>query len=76
MLGTVLLAGWLAGCGGQQYSYRSGREIPPGPGLFTGAEGAVVIGIGDAPAEREGERKPAEGLPPARPPAGGYAPAE
>ena len=33
----------LAGCGGQPAPYHSGNEIPQGPGLLTGAEGAWVV---------------------------------
>ena len=33
----------LAGCGGQPVPYHSGNEIPQGPGLLTGKEGAWVV---------------------------------
>lgn len=63
----------LAGCGGQAFDYRSEREIPPGPGLFTGEAGALTIGLGGRSDESRNAAGPAEGLPPAQRPAGGYA---
>ncbi len=46
LLGLVALVS-LAGCaGGQPFDYTPVDEIPPGPGLFTGADGAFVITVG------------------------------
>lgn len=33
----------LSACGGSEFVATPASEIPPGPGLFTGAEGEVVI---------------------------------
>jgi hypothetical protein len=33
----------LAGCASEPVTYHSGNEIPPGPGLLTGPEGAFVL---------------------------------
>jgi hypothetical protein len=33
----------LAGCAAEPVPYHSGNEIPRGPGLLTGAEGAFVL---------------------------------
>ena len=41
---AALLAGIaLAGCAAEPVPYHSGIEIPRGPGLLTGAEGAFVL---------------------------------
>jgi len=40
----VLVLG-LAGCGGTEFAAPEIDEIPPGPGLFTGEDGALVIGL-------------------------------
>ncbi len=48
-LGPIALAAVasLAGCvGGQPFDYTPVDEIPPGPGLFSGADGAFTIGFG------------------------------
>lgn len=42
----------LAGCGAMPMDYHPGNEIPPGPGLLTGEQGAIVVHIGD-PEERK-----------------------
>ena len=69
---ALLLA--LAGCiGGTEFSYRSAREIPEGPGLFTGERGAFVIGVGDPPTAAR-QSRPQVGLPADRPPTGRYEP--
>ena len=73
LLLALALAVPLAGCGGQAFDYRSEREIPPGPGLFTGEAGALTIGLGGRSDESRNAAGPAQGLPPAPPPAGGYA---
>jgi hypothetical protein len=46
----------LAGCSAQPAPYHSGNEIPQGPGLLSGAEGAFVL--------RTGEDKPRESAAP------------
>jgi hypothetical protein len=33
----------LAGCAAEPVAYHSQNEIPPGPGLFTGPQGAFVL---------------------------------
>jgi hypothetical protein len=43
----VLLCLLLAGCGAQPVPYHSGNEIPNGPGLLSGAEGAFVLSAED-----------------------------
>ena len=70
LIPALALAGFLAGCGGTDYEYRSAREIPPGRGLFTGAQGALTIGLGGGEAAEGRPPAPREGLPAARPPAG------
>jgi hypothetical protein len=55
----LLLA--LSGCGMQSFELQRSQEIPPGPGLLTGPEGAFVI---------SGPRRPAS-----PPPASGGEPA-
>ena len=46
----------VAGCAAEPVAYHSGNEIPQGPGLLTGAEGAFVL--------RAGEDKPRESAAP------------
>lgn len=45
MRSMVALTGLLilAACGGQEFTAPVSSEIPPGPGLFTGDDGALVI---------------------------------
>jgi hypothetical protein len=43
----ALIASSIVACAGQPFEYRSSREIPEGPGMFTGAAGAVVLTIGE-----------------------------
>lgn len=43
----ALLGLLLAGCAAQPVPYHSGNEIPPGPGLLSGAEGAFVLRTGE-----------------------------
>ncbi len=69
---ALLLGASVAACGGRDFVYRSEREIPPGPGLFTGEAGTLTVGLGGTAAERRTGDGPAEGLPAARPPTGGY----
>ena len=42
----------LAGCGAVPFDYHPATEMAPGPGMFTGERGAIVIKIG-APEERK-----------------------
>lgn len=37
------LAAALAGCAAAPFEYRSSLEIPEGPGLFSGEDGAFVL---------------------------------
>jgi hypothetical protein len=45
-LPLALLGVALAGCTAAPAEYRSAREIPPGPGMFSGPEGAFVFRSG------------------------------
>jgi hypothetical protein len=38
---------FMAGCASEPVPYHSGNEIPRGPGLLTGAEGAFVLNAED-----------------------------
>jgi hypothetical protein len=50
-LGLALAAAALTGCGAAPFEYHSQREIPRGPGMFSGEEGAFVFRApGAAPA--------------------------
>lgn len=40
---AIILLG-LSACSGRYFEYHSAREIPEGPGVFTGEEGAVILG--------------------------------
>ncbi len=40
---VALLAATLAGCASQPLEYRSQLEIPEGPGMFSGEDGAFVF---------------------------------
>lgn len=42
------LAAALAGCGATPFDYHSPGEIPRGPGLLSGEEGAFVLTLGKA----------------------------
>ena len=42
------LAAALAGCGAVPFDYHSPGEIPQGPGLLSGEEGAFVLKVGKA----------------------------
>lgn len=46
------LAAALAGCGATPFDYHSPGEIPRGPGLLSGEEGAFVLTLGKAEFER------------------------
>ena len=51
----------LAGCAAEPVPYHSGNEIPRGPGLLTGVEGAFVLRTGDtAPRESAAPRNAEE----------------
>ncbi len=39
----ALLGAALAGCAAAPFGYHSQREIPEGPGMFSGEEGAFVF---------------------------------
>lgn len=39
----ALLGAALAGCAAAPFEYHSQREIPEGPGMFSGEEGAFVF---------------------------------
>jgi hypothetical protein len=43
----ALLCLLVAGCAAQPVPYHSGNEIPPGPGLLSGADGAFVLSAED-----------------------------
>jgi hypothetical protein len=50
-LSFTLAAAALAGCGAVPFAYHSQREIPRGPGMFSGEQGAFVFRTpGAAPA--------------------------
>ena len=40
---STLLATALVGCGGKAFDYHPQNEIPKGPGLFSGEDGAFVL---------------------------------
>ena len=44
VLSLALLGAALAGCGAPPFEYHSQREIPKGPGLFSGEEGVFALG--------------------------------
>jgi hypothetical protein len=56
---TLLLAALLAGCGATPFEYHPASEIPQGPGMFSGEEGAFII---------SSDKKPATAASPARAP--------
>lgn len=46
-LALVILAGALAGCGAAKpVPYHSAQEIPQGPGMFSGEDGAFIFRVG------------------------------
>jgi len=47
-LGLLALCAALGGCGAAPLDYHPAGEIRPGPGLFTGKEGAFVFRPGQA----------------------------
>lgn len=50
-LSLAVLGAALAGCGAAPFEYRSQREIPEGPGMFSGEKGAFVFGAGGSAKE-------------------------
>lgn len=48
----------LSGCGGEQWTYQTDRELKPGPGLFSGKDGEFNL-LGKPQAIEE-EKKKAE----------------
>jgi hypothetical protein len=50
----------LAACAAEPVAYHSGNEIPQGPGLLTGPEGAFVLRTGDAAARESAAPRNAE----------------
>lgn len=50
----------LACCGGQPFEYTAADEIPPGPGIFSGSDGAFTIGFGGTVDAESPEAKPQE----------------
>jgi hypothetical protein len=50
----------LAGCAAEPVPYHSGNEIPRGPGLLTGAEGAFVLRTYAGAKPPEASTKPPE----------------
>ena len=58
VLSLALLGAALAGCGAAPFESHSQREIPKGPGLFSGEEGVFAFRSGDtARSSDEEERK-------------------
>lgn len=43
----LLICSVVAGCAAEPVPYHSGNEIPRGPGLLTGPEGAFVLNADD-----------------------------
>lgn len=43
LLVTLAAAGLLAGCAAQPADYRSARETPEGPGMFSGEDGRLLL---------------------------------
>ena len=67
----------LAGCGGKSFDYVDQKEIPPGPGVFTGEKGEWTVYDSDAkqdkaaaePVSDNKQVEAAEGAGPKEPPA-------
>ena len=51
-----VLAAFLAGCGAAPLDYHSPGEIPRGPGMLSGEQGAIVMRAGEADERRDFER--------------------
>lgn len=56
-LTLALAAAALAGCSASPFDYHSQREIPPGPGMFSGEQGAFVWRREGAAAEAQEQRE-------------------
>ena len=52
-LAAALLPVLIAGCGAVPFDYHPGTEIPRGPGMLTGEDGAVIVRVGEGPEERK-----------------------
>jgi hypothetical protein len=52
---TAVSALLAVGCSGQPFEYHSQNEIPEGPGIFSGKDGAFTLGGGDAQSEPDAE---------------------
>jgi hypothetical protein len=46
----------LSGCGGEQWTYQTDRELKPGPGIFSGQDGEFNL-IGGQEKEEEGNKE-------------------
>ena len=43
LFASLLTVAMVVGCGGKHFDYRSGKDIPEGPGLFSGDEGGFTF---------------------------------
>jgi len=59
VLSLALLGAALAGCGAAPFEYHSQREIPKGPGLFSGEEGVFAFRSGNTarPSDERSEQR-------------------
>ena len=55
-LAPLVLAAALAGCGAAPFEYHPQSEIPRGPGMLSGEEGALVLRAGERDERRDFER--------------------
>jgi hypothetical protein len=62
-LPCVLLTVVLAGCAAERFEYHPATEIPEGPGMFTGKEGAVVLYRSDGTESSPAPARKAKGVP-------------
>ncbi|MGQ0547079.1 MAG: hypothetical protein ACT4P3_17390 [Betaproteobacteria bacterium] len=53
---ALALAAALAGCGAAPFEYHPQSEIPRGPGMLSGDEGALVLRAGEPDERRDFER--------------------
>lgn len=53
---ALVLAAALAGCGAAPFEYHPQSEIPRGPGMLSGEQGALVLRAGEADERRDFER--------------------
>jgi hypothetical protein len=57
---VILAAGLvLGGCGGEEWTYQTDRELKPGPGVFSGKDGEFTI-IGSPKHEQKTEKEESE----------------